>query len=91
MTTAVCTPLPALGSTTERERSPDRFVELLDCLADLLVETRGERQRIQDANLGEDPRVSEAVRRLAVVESSLCDVATDAAGVHQQLQHLRLI
>ena len=68
MTHAVCTPLSTLGSTAERERRPDRFVELLDCLADLLVETRGERQRIQDANLGEDPRVSAAVARLAVVE-----------------------
>ena len=66
-------------------------MELLDCLAELLVETRGERQRIQDANLSEDPRVFEAVERLADVESSLCDVAADAADVHQRLQHLRLI
>jgi hypothetical protein len=47
MTGAVCTQLPALVSTGERERRADRFVELLDCLADVLVETRGERQRIR--------------------------------------------
>ena len=91
MTGAVCAPLSTLVSTAECERRPDRFVELLDCLADLLVQARGERQRIQDANLSGDPRVSEALERLADVEGSLVNVAADAAQVHQQLRHLRLI
>jgi hypothetical protein len=91
MTGAVCTPLPALAPTLDRERRPDRFVELLACLADLLVETTRQRQEIAESHVEEDRRAREALERLAEVEHSLREVSAEGAAVHQLLQHLRLI
>ena len=91
MTGAACRPLPALMATADREGRPDRFVELLECLADLIVETAHERQAIERSALSDDPRAPEAARRLAAVEGSLIGVSTEAASVHQLLQHIRLI
>jgi hypothetical protein len=91
MTGAVCIPLPTLAPSSEREQRPDRFVELLDCLADLLVETASQCQRITASHVSEDPRAREAAARLAEVERSLGELSLEAASVHQLLQHLRLI
>jgi hypothetical protein len=91
MTGAVCKPLPALGPTSDRDGRPDRFVELLACLADLLVETTRQRQEIAESNAEEDRRAQGALERLADVERSLGEVSAEAASVHQLLQHLRLI
>jgi hypothetical protein len=75
----------------EREERPDRFAELLECLADLLVETRRQREDIVQHRGTDDPRVRQAIARLAGVERSLGEVGVEAASVHQLLQHLRLI
>jgi len=37
MTDAVCTPVTRLAPLSERDPAADRFVDLLECLADLLV------------------------------------------------------
>ena len=39
MTDATCTPLRTLGAIADREQKPDRLAELLDCMAELMVET----------------------------------------------------
>jgi hypothetical protein len=91
MTSAVCKPLPALAPISDRDRRPDRFVELLACLADLLVETTRQRQAIAESDVGEDRRVREALQQLADVERSLREVSAEAASIHQLLQHLRVI
>jgi hypothetical protein len=91
MTEATCRPAGTLAPLFERERRPDRFVELLECLADLLVET--DRQRIEIAQLPTEsnPRGREAIERLAEVQRSLREVSVEAASVHQLLQRVRLI
>jgi hypothetical protein len=91
MTEAACTPVRTLGPVAERERRPDRFVELLECMADLLVETRGQRVVIAQYRGGDDPRVREATARLTELERSLAEVGVEAASVHQLLQHVHLI
>ena len=40
MTDAACKPLSALAPLAEREQRVDRYAELIECMADLLVETR---------------------------------------------------
>jgi hypothetical protein len=75
----------------EREHRPDRLAELLECLADLLVETRKQRAEIARDRDSDDPRVPEAIGRLAELEGSLGDLAVEAASVHQLLQHVHLI
>jgi hypothetical protein len=75
----------------ERERQPDRFVELLECLADLLVET--DRQRARIVSLADVTywRAHAALERLSELERVLKQVGLEAAAVHQLLQHERLI
>jgi hypothetical protein len=91
MTDAACTPLRMLGPIAEREQRPDRFAELLECLADLLVETRRQREEISHDPGNDDPRVTETIARLAEMERSLEAVGIEAASVHQLLQHEHLI
>ncbi|MCW3066206.1 MAG: hypothetical protein JWN32_3378 [Solirubrobacterales bacterium] len=91
MTDAACTPLKPCVPIAERERRLDRLAELLECLADLLVETRKQRREIGQHRDSDDPRVPEAIVRLAEMERSLGDVAADAASVHRLLQHVHLI
>ena len=92
MTTAVCTPLPPSIPIFERERRTDRFVELLECLADLRVATARQRLEIT-ASIGVDPapQVRTAAERLIEVERSLNALSAEAASVHQALQHAQLI
>ena len=91
MTDAACTPLRALAPSAEHEQNPDRFAELLECMADLLVETR--RQRVEIAqHLGSDePRVRAAIARLTELERSLGEVGVEAASAHHLLQHIHLV
>jgi hypothetical protein len=91
MTDAGCTPLETLAPAFEREQQPDRFGELLECMADLLVEARKQREGVAQHRGSNDPRVREAIARLAELERSLGDVGVEAASVHQLLQHVHLI
>jgi hypothetical protein len=88
---AACMPMRTFVPSVEREQRPDRLAELLECLADLLVETRKQRTEIAQQLDTDDPRAPEAIARLAEMERSLGDVAVEAASVHQRLQHLHLI
>jgi hypothetical protein len=91
MTDAVCTPVRSLAALSEREPVPDRFVELLACLADLLVATGRQMLQIAQAQDGDDPRVREATTRLAGLERSLRELSAEAASIHQLLQHMRAL
>jgi len=88
MTDATCMPLRTIP---EREQRPDRFAELLECMADLLIETRRQRVAIAHDRRSDDPRVRDAQTRVAELERSLGDVGAEAATVHQVLQHVHLI
>jgi hypothetical protein len=91
MIDARCTPLRTLGLTAEREQRPDRFAELLECMADLLVEVHGQRMEIAVHDGPGDPRVDEVIARFAELERSIEKVGVEAASVHQQLQHVHVI
>lgn len=91
MSAPACLPLTPPVTITEREQRPDRFAELLESIADLLVETRRQQTLIAPNCDSNDPRVREAIARLAEVARSLKEVAVEAASVHQQLQHVHLI
>jgi hypothetical protein len=91
MTDAACLPLGTVRPIAEREQLPDRFVELLECMADLLVETRRQRAEIARHRGSDDPRVRGAIARLSEFERSLEGVGAEAASVHQVLQHVHLI
>jgi hypothetical protein len=91
MTNSTCTPINAPTHAPERELRPDRLANLLECLADLVVETGQQRGAIESLAdpAGESPR--DAIRRLAALEEALKQVALEAAAVHQLLQHEHLI
>ena len=91
MTGAACTPVRTLAPTAEREQRPDRFAELLVCMADLLVETGRQREEISHDPGNDDPRMTEAIARLAEMELSLEAVGIEAASVHQLFQRVHLI
>jgi hypothetical protein len=91
MTDAACTPLRPLAPSTEHEQSSDRFAELLECMADLLVETRRQRVEIAQRRGSDDPRVAAAIARLTELEHSLGDVGVEDASAHHLLQHIHLI
>jgi len=91
MTTATCTPSLAPVPLQERERRPDRLGDLLECLADLLIEVG--QQRAAVAQLGDDQRPGgrEALERLGWLERSVKGIGVEAAGIHQLLQREQLI
>jgi hypothetical protein len=91
MTYASCRPVPLLAPVTELDQAPDRFVELLDCLADLLVETGNQRTEIAARCDCADRRVQEAVERVTELELSLRTVSGEVAAVHQLLQRVQLV
>ncbi len=91
MTYASCRPLPLFAPVAEREDTPDRLVELLECLADLRIELGRPRAAIAERRDGNDPRVHDAIERVAALERSLQTVGGDAAAAHQWLRHVRLI
>ena len=81
----------SLVPVAARKQRHDRFAELLECMADLLVETRRQCEEITQHPGSDDPRVREAGVRLAELERSLGDVGVEVAAVHQLLQHVHLI
>lgn len=83
-----CASMWMLATVTESEQRADRLRALLETMADLLSETR--RQRVEIArDLGrDDPRVREAVARLAELERSLEEGGAEAVSVHKLLQHV---
>jgi hypothetical protein len=91
MTDATCNPLQTPTLSVEHERTPDRLAELLACMADLLVDTRNRRADLARRCRDDDPRVLEAIKRLGDLEASFEQVGIEAASVHQELQHLRVI
>ena len=91
MTDAACTPVRTLAPTAKREQRPDRFAELLACMADLLVETRRQHEEISQDPGTDDPRATEAITRLTEMERSLEAVGIEAASVHQVRHHVHLI
>ena len=91
MTYEVCIPAKRLAPLSERDPAADRFVELLECLAGLLVATGKQMLQIAQAQDGDDPRVREATIRLAGLERSLRGLSGEAASIHQLLQHMRAI
>ena len=91
MTDPVCTPVGKLVRLSKRVPAPDRFVELLECLADLLVATDRQMLQIAQAQDGDDARVRAATERLAGLGRSLRELGAEAASVHQFLQHVAAI
>jgi hypothetical protein len=91
MTDARCSPIETLAPIAEADQRPDRFPELLECMADLLVETRRQRVEIAEHRGSDDPRVREAIARLAELERSIAEVGVEAASVRQLLQHVHLV
>lgn len=91
MTDPLCRPLPILVPRSEIVGSTDRFAELLGCLADLLVETSQQVAEIEVSKDHRDCRVTEALALLGRFRRSLTELSVEAASVHQQLRHVRLI
>jgi hypothetical protein len=60
-------------------------------MADLLVEMRRQQAEVAQFRDSNDPRVREAIARLAEIARSLRELGVEAASVHQQLQHVHLI
>ncbi|HYB28154.1 MAG TPA: hypothetical protein VEF89_16175 [Solirubrobacteraceae bacterium] len=91
MTDARCTPVPAPLTVWEREQRADRMADLLECLADLLVQTDEQRLAIERATDRADAPAQRAVERLAELQRTLRQIGLEAAAVHQLLQHEHLI
>jgi len=91
MTTATCIPAPVPASSLQRERRSDRLGDLLECLADLLVEVGQQRAAAAQLADGAGPGAREALDRLAWLEQAVKGTALEAASIHQLLQHERLI
>jgi hypothetical protein len=91
MTNSTCTPISAATHLRERELRPDHLADLLECLADLVVETGQQRRAIEPLadRAGESPR--DAIRRLTALEEALKQFGLEAAAVHQLLQREHLI
>ncbi len=68
MTDPMCTLVRRLTPLSEQEPAADRFVDLSECLADLLVATVRQLLQIAQAQDGDDPHVREATERLAGLE-----------------------
>jgi hypothetical protein len=91
MTDVTWRPSDTLAPLSEPEREQDRFGELLECLADLLVATARRKDAIDRVTDGSDPRVREALDRMLALEREMLSVCREAASVHQMLAHLRLV
>lgn len=91
MTTSTCTPITEPAHIRERELRPDHLADLLECLADLVVETGQQRRAIEPVAEHADESTRENIRRLAAIEETLKQVGLEAAAVHQLLQHEHLI
>jgi len=92
MMEATCRLMEPAIERFEREGEPDRFVDLLECLADLRVATAERRLSLvrSGARCG-GARVEMMIEDLEGLEDALEFVAVRAARVHQGLQHEHLI
>jgi hypothetical protein len=91
VTGASCQLVTEATRPSDREGQPDCFVELLECLADLRVQTDGRRRALSRLPSSEDPRILDAVLRLGEMQGELAAVAAKVTSVHQALQHEHLI
>jgi hypothetical protein len=91
MTAATCHVLSPPTPIWEREEQPDRFVELLENLADLRVAVIERRRALSRMGREDDPRVRQAITQLDEMGQELAVVAGKAAALHQALQHDQLI
>jgi hypothetical protein len=91
MTNATCRPVTAPVPVLERELRPDHLGALLECLADLLVETAEQRSALERHAENPDEPTRNAVQRLITVETAIKRVGLEAATVHQLLQREHLI
>jgi hypothetical protein len=91
MTDPVCEPLESLSGALDREEQPDRLAELLECLADLVVDVRARRLALAQLERSDDGRVRRAIERLSEMEMHLASVSIEVASVHQELQREHLI
>jgi hypothetical protein len=84
-----CAAMWTLATVAECEQRPDRLAELSARAADLLIETRKQRATIIGDLGGDNPRVREALARLAKLELSLEELGAQAASVERLLQHVQ--
>jgi DUF1680 family protein len=86
-----CQPRLALVPLAEREATPDRLADLLECLADVVAVTADRRLNLARITHSDDPRVRAAIADLARLEGDLRSVSVEAASVHQRLIHEHLL
>ncbi len=91
MTETECLPLMTLVPPSARETRPDRLAELLECLADLVVETDKCRAALERLPTRADERVRSSIADLERLQIELHDVSVEAASVRQRLMRERLI
>jgi hypothetical protein len=91
MSQPACQPLMTLVSPSDREERPDRLGELLECLADLVVETERCRAALASLPARSDERVRCSIVDLERLQVGLHDVSVEAAAVHQRLRRERLL
>ncbi|GAC1490844.1 MAG: hypothetical protein NVS1B9_12170 [Solirubrobacteraceae bacterium] len=86
MTNATIRPLSP--PSPARHEQADELAELLSTLADLGARTRCRRERLARSA---DPVAAHAVERLVALERHALAVSMEAAQVHNELRHARLI
>jgi hypothetical protein len=92
MTNATVTPISRSFRMAGGEQTPDEFVDVLGALADLAVKARSQRMRLEGLTHGNaDTRISSAIEHLADLERHASEVGAEAARVHNELRHARLI
>ncbi len=91
MTGPACEPLMTLVPPSAREEQPDRLAELLECLADLVVEAHRCRGVLERLPSCADQRVQDSIAHLEQLERNLRAVGVEAASVHQGLLRERLL
>jgi hypothetical protein len=91
MTNATCIPSLSPVPPQEREHRPDHLGDLLECLADLLVEVGQQRTAVARLVERSGPAAREAVERLGWLEGAIKGIGMEAASIHQLLQHEQLI
>ena len=91
MTNATCRPSLSPVPPQKREQRPDHLGDLLECLADLLIEVGQQRAAVARLAQRSGPSAPEAVERLGWLEAAIKGIGVEAASVHQLLQHEQLI
>lgn len=91
MTNATCRPSLSSVPLQEREQRPDHLGDLLECLADLLIEVGQQRAAVARLAQRSGPSAPKAVERLGWLEEAIKEIGVEAASIHQLLQHEQLI